>query len=626
MQSAALNRYRPYAIGFILSLLCFILFGLLLTFRIPPEFSRFFHAYSFPLFLLVLIAYYFAFRLEARFEAAVSLGLIMILTALSLSYIWTSGFSDNFIIGGLLPYKDAKNYFVGTQLLLNGSAVVNAGQATERPLFPGFLSVILWLTDQNLQIATAITTCLIALGIYISSKQIHHSYGTPAASLFATLLYFYIQPIIGYTMSEVLGFIAGCFGFALVWSAAQSRRWIDLMIGIFALLLAVSARAGAFFIFPLLALWAGWTFRGEKRFSFKAFGYVSIGIILGYLVLNSAYSRLLGIPAGSSFTNFSYALYGQVRGGTGWHSAIEDLGTRNAAVVYHETWIFFLKHPVSLFIGFAKSYRDFFFGSGSMLPFGNFGFQNGLNSLVWIVILALLATATVISLKKFSNPLSSLVLAGLIGIFLSIPFLPPIDGGSRFYAATAPFFCILPALGIAYFPGRRASPETLHNCQQPDVTNARYASIAVMVIILFLSPLAFFWKDKDVITSPSCPAGQDPFRIVYHSGSYLDFIRPGANSCGFVPAVCQADFKSNNTERSNDDFYQKLFDLMESEEASVRIIPAYNLANGRFHYIFVTLEKLAASPVSGESSGCAIEVLTKNQTIYQVQSWSLNEE
>jgi hypothetical protein len=33
-------------------------------------------------------------------------------------------------------------------------------------------------------------------------------------------------------MSESLGFIGGCFGFALLWHAAEKRNWFDLLLGL----------------------------------------------------------------------------------------------------------------------------------------------------------------------------------------------------------------------------------------------------------------------------------------------------------------------------------------------------------------------------------------------------------
>jgi len=47
--------------------------------------------------------------------------------------------------------------------------------------------------------------------------------GALAGTLYITFMYFYFQNIAGYAMSESLGFIGGCFGFALLWHAAQRR-------------------------------------------------------------------------------------------------------------------------------------------------------------------------------------------------------------------------------------------------------------------------------------------------------------------------------------------------------------------------------------------------------------------
>src|SRR5574341_1033903 len=246
-----------------------LLFWVILFFRIPYSFSQYFRAYSWELFLIVLILYYLSFRLPNRFGIQVCLGITMVLLALSLSYKWTSGFSDNGIIGGLLPYKDGKNYYLGANLILKGLPLIKANQSTERPLFPSFLAFILFLTGQNLKITLAIIVQLVGIGICLSVRQIHRSFGALAAGLYATLLYFYIQPLIGYAMSEMLGFIVGCLGFTMIWLAAYNPKWHDLLLGLAILMIAVSARAGTFVIFPMLVLWIGWIFREKERFSLK---------------------------------------------------------------------------------------------------------------------------------------------------------------------------------------------------------------------------------------------------------------------------------------------------------------------------------------------------------------------
>ena len=617
---------RSNVASFFWILVPFLLFWLILSIRIPESFSRYFHTFSLLSFLIILILYYLAFRLPGPAGLMVSLGLTMALTALSLSYLWSSGFSDNFLIAGLVPYKDARNYFTGSQLLLNGFPLIGADQGTERPLFPSFLASVLFFTGQNLKITLSIITQLIAAAIYMSARQVRNTFGAAAASLFATLLYLYVQPYIGYSMSESLGFLAGCSGFTMIWLAANSTKWHDLALGVLILLVGISARAGAFLIFPMLALWIGWILRGEKRFSIKTAALALAGMLVGYVLVNSLYARIVGIPPGSSFGNFSYALYGQVRGGTGWHSAIEDLGTRDPSIVYQEAWQFFLKHPLSLGIGFAKSYRDFFWFNGpTIFPFGNFSSPGWVNVIAWLVTMILLIAGVVWSFKDLRNNISSLILAGLTGIFFSIPFLPPVDGGARFHAGTVAYLYVLPAVGLSWFLAKGVQHQSTDSTTwHSDLSPARYFSAVILVATLFIPPLLHTSSEQPISESHSCPSGEEPFYIQYHNGSYVDLIKSGSQACGFAPEICQDDFERNNIERSIDDFYQTLSTLMENDDSNARIIPAINFANRRFHYFYVSSNELTDA-TSGIVSGCAVEVRTKNQTIYQVKSWSLQE-
>ena len=210
---------------FVPFLFALFLFWFILFLNIPDSISQYFHTYSLGLFLIVIGLYYVSFSFPGKMGAVVALSMTMALLALSLSYMWTSGFSDNFVIGGLLPYKDGKNYYAGANLILNGLPMLNAGQATERPLFPGFLASLLWLTGHNLKITLGIIVQLVGIGLYLSAQQIRNIFGVLAASLFASLLYFYIQSFVGYTLSELLGFMAGCFGFTMILQASSYHKW-----------------------------------------------------------------------------------------------------------------------------------------------------------------------------------------------------------------------------------------------------------------------------------------------------------------------------------------------------------------------------------------------------------------
>ena len=602
-----------------------LLFWVVLSFRIPYPITFHLTTYSFSLFIIILLSYYLSLRLQDNVGVLVSFGLIMLLFALTLSYKWTSGFSDNFMIGGLLPYKDAKNYYLGADLILHGLPMEKAGQATERPLFPGFLSSILMLTGQNLKIALAVIVQLAGIGLYLSARRVRDSMGALSASLYITFMYFYVRPFIGYTLSELPGFTLGCFAFVLIWHTSYSLKWLDLILGLITLLVAVSARAGAFFIFPMLAIWAGWIFGREKRFSIKAAAYAFIVVLVGYFLVNTIYAQLLGIPPGSAFGNFSYALYGQVRGGIGWHSAIEELGTRNPSAVYRAALQFFLEHPLSLFIGFAKSFRDFFLPSSqSIFAFTVDGWQGWANLLLWAGTIALLLRGLMRLGKDIHLNLAFLLVVGFVGVILSIPFLPPIDGGARFYASTMPFFFIIPAVGISQFARKMEQNSTSKEYLYGDSIAPRLASITLVALTLIIPVGVYSFSHKPAYALSSCPPEQEPFAMEVHQESYIDLIKDGTTQCGFAPEVCLSDFEKNNTEKKIDDYYQKLLLLTKNNDTNVRIIPAIDLVNEEFHYFYIPHSIKGSSSLS-VVSGCATEIKTKNQSIYQVESIRTNE-
>jgi hypothetical protein len=604
-----------------------LLFWMILSFRILVSFNRYFSSYSTGLFLVVLMAYYLSFRLPRQYGVLACLGFTMLLVALTLSYKWTSGFSDNQMMGGLVPYKDGKYYYMGSNLILNGLPPLNANQSTERPLFPSFFASILLLTGQNLKAALALTVQLAGIGIYLSVRQFYKSFGALGSGLYATFLYFYVQPLIGYTMSEMLGFTMGCLGFAMILSTADSPKWKNLILGGLLLMVGVSARAGTFIVFPMLALWIGWIFRGEKRFSVKMAVYAFGTILLMYLLVNTLYSRVLGLPPGKSFGNFSYALYGQARGGAGWYSAIEEVGTRDPSVVYRATLKYFLKHPISLFIGFAKSYRDFFLiGDMSIFPFGDYGAQNLPGVILWFGTLSLVAWGAIQLAKDIRSNVSSLLIAGFIGIFLSIPFLPPIDGGSRFYASTTPFFFALPSVGLALISKKMLREPVSRLDLTGEVKTGSSISIALIFMTLIVPLMMVAFNKAPQNSPPLCSLGQLPFAIQIHPDSYIDLYKKGSAQCGSAPGVCFDDFERNNTEMSTDDFYQELFRLSENGRIDVRIVPAIDGVKNKFHYFYITRDKLPRDFSHGMLSGCAVEIKTMYQTIYKVESIFLSSE
>ena len=592
-----------------------LLYCLILLFRIPYTFSQYFRTYSPGLFLVVLISYYLAFRLPGKFGILACLGLTMVFFALALSFKWTSGYSDNKIIAGLLPYKDGTGYYFAANLFLNGLPL----EGGWRPLFPGFLSSMLFLFGGNLKWVLAFLVFMAGIGSYSSSRQIFTSLGALPASLFITFLYFHIQPLIGLTMTELLGFTMGCFAFSILWRTSYDPQLSDFVLGLWILLLALSVRAGTFFILPLLALWGGRIFRGMGRFSFKVFAIAITTIFIGYFFANSVFAHLSGVPAGTVFGNFAYSLYGQVQGGAGWYQAIRDLGTTNPSIVYEAAFHFFLKHPLSLLIGIVKSYRDFFLPGGvSIFMFRPRDQMDWVNYLAWGLAAFLMVRGLVVSAKKMDSNTSLMLVAGFVGIFLSIPFLPPIDGGSRFYASTAPFFFVLPVIVLDWMSANSAQETNAEAfLSGPDFLRTGTVLLSFLTVIMPLMIMKL--NSPPAFVVPACTARQSPFVLKSQPGSYVDIISNG-NNCGLVPEVCRNDFEKHSVEKSVDDFYQNLHAMTSASNVNVRIIPALNFVDKKPHYFYIPHDMILGDLASGLLSGCAIEIETQYQSIYQVIS------
>ncbi len=428
----------------------FAFFAGILIFPLPVAVTSFFKWYSPLLFLTIFLAYAIIFREKNTFGKSASLMLTMVIFALALSFMWTSGYSDNKIIGGLLPYKDAFSYYNSARAITSGYQFpLYSVQAARRPLFSGFLASLLFFTGNNLQISLAILVALLGYTGYLVGQKINSELGAFPAALYMAFFFLYAQLQIGFTHTELLGLALGNLSLLLFWDVATRKKITVLVYALFITTLAISVRAGAFFVLPSLALWAGVTFDHKKFFSWKIFSLAIATIIFSYSLINSIHSRILVEPGIHSFGNFAYTLYGQVHGGTGWHRSIEELGTQDPEIIMNAAILFFKAHPTSLLIGAAKSYRDFFF-SDSM---GIFSFAGSklrwLDTSLWIASLGLLVLGLIRSIKAIKHPLHALFLASFLGILLSIPFLPPIDGGKRFYASTMPFLFGLLAVALS---------------------------------------------------------------------------------------------------------------------------------------------------------------------------------
>jgi hypothetical protein len=589
------------------------LYCLVLLIRIPYPVSRAFSAYSLPFFLLVLLVYYFAFRLPGAYSRLAAACVTVVLLGLSLSFLWNSGYSDDKVIGGLLPFRDAFDYYNGANWILRGHAIriINEG-ASWRPLYPGFLAALLFMTGRNLQWALAVQVGLAGLCFSFAANEVRRRLGPAGAALFATLLYFHIQPLIGTAYTETLGLALGCIGFCLLLQSVETRRSLQLILGLVMVMLAVSARAGAFFVFPMLVAWAGWAWRGHGRFSLRYAGLAFETLSLSFLIVNTLFTRLMVEPGGYSFGNFAFTIYGQVVGGAGYHKAFEDLGVRNPAVILRAAERFFFAHPLGFVAGAAKAYRDFF-----SPQWGVFSFGPGLQDRVAAVVGTLLLLAGLYrSWKQRSAASSSLLVACFMGILFSIPFLPPIDGGVRIYASTMPYLFVLPAVALAGLrPGERGDPAS------PPLGAASAFVCIVLALLTLVAPVALrSFARPPTPTALSCPVGQVPYAAEVPAGSYVDLVPVGSLACDSVPEICVSQLQeyAASSDPSDAQMFAQLAGFAQSSAA--RIFAANDLVNGKPHFFAASADALKV-PGAALVTGCAAETTIRGRpSIYAIQT------
>jgi len=288
-------------------------------------------------------------------------------------------------------------------------------------------------------------------------------------------------------------------------------------------------------------------------------------------------------------------------------------------MVYQAAWDVFLNTPSDFFKGIARAYSDFFLpGDSSIFVFGAKDHNYRLDLILWSLTILVFLRGLYLLIFKRRSDLSILLLAGFVGIFLSIPFLPPIDGGMRFYASTMPFFFVLLAIGVSRFNGRDEEPASAKN----ELFFLRFAAMTILALTVLLPPVSLRTTSLPELAEPVCSEEQRSFAVKVRSGSYIDLIRDDDSTCGLAPDICYDDFLKHNTEMHIDDFYQQLDVLATTSQSDIRIIPTLNLLDGYFQYFITTDSQVLAGSSQKLLTGCATRIQTENQRIFWVESIS----
>ncbi|HEX7555070.1 MAG TPA: hypothetical protein VF338_00495, partial [Leptolinea sp.] len=408
---------------------------------------------------------------------------------------------------------------------------------------------------ENLQFVIGCLILLTGLSIYFATREVRRTAGVVAAVFLTAGLFLFIRRFIGSTMSEMLGLPLGTIGFALLWSGAVRQRIVEGAAGILLLSLGLFARAGAFILLPLLIFWAGWGFRDGRKYNWKAVIISGVAAGLGFLINSIIYNTLAGSNS-SSMANFSYTLYGLVVGGKGWKQypidhpdVINMIEPFQSRAIYLYAWEAFKTNPFATVQGAFRYWGTFF----TFDWYGAFGYIEGASSVETFIgrgFMAILSLGGLIyAVINYKKPVVSMVLAGVLGIILSVPFVPPLDAEIRTHAAGIPWFISLGMFGIIGIQSiwKKSFLQLPSDVTFPSFSGELWSMAACFVILVFVAPLLVhgFVLPREIPTMNSCQ--QDEVRVVtvISKGSYINVLSDAALEKSMVPNVRYTDFNKS---------------------------------------------------------------------------------
>ncbi len=540
----------------------------------PRQFGLAFRYDFIPIVGSIALLAFVIFQLPDRLSRFLLFGVISTILVLPIAGLWASGQSEQYILGGIVPFSDARSCFTDSRRLSEGAPFISG--ASRRPLFTAMLTSIQWMTGQNLYVTLAILTMILGITLYFAVQEFRTHEGPVAAVVFLVLIFCYSRLLLGKTLSELAGLPLGLLSFVLFLRGISTKQIRYMLIGLVFLSLALNARAGAFFVLPAIALWIGWYFRRTKFFHWKSFlfasGAIAIGFIVNMLVFQ-AYSSDQSAP----FGNFSYTIYGVARGGLGWTQIFTEHpetwtmpADEQARYVYGLTLDIIKRKPMNLVKGIVSSYQTFFSLDDYYGSINWFGGSGTVGNIARIGYYLLMITGLVFLVKDFKKPYRSFFLLSFIGICLSIPFAPPIDSNRmRVYAATIPFFVAIPAIALGsvchYIPWKFL--------KQKEITLQDLSPVLGLGLLLFLfmtvvPQIPYRFTPSKAAPAMTCSAGTQTISFRVLPGNHIRIVEQDAINQEWSPLIREKTFATRIHNLPNWETYP-LFEQMKPGQVAL---------------------------------------------------------
>ncbi len=164
-----------------------------------------------------------------------------------------------------------------------------------------------------------------------------------------------------------------------------------------------------------------------------------------------------------------------------------------------------------------------------------------------LLLLLLSVAGLVWCISKWREPIPALLMAALVGTFLSIPFVPPWEADRmRVYAATLPFYVTYPAVGLVFLLSRFKRMSLLQDTRPIEFPGILIGSSAVLVAFVVIGPMLVRGlahpANHAVVT---CPTGSAVIYARIPTGSYIRLVSDDQAPHPFLPDLLLDEFKAS---------------------------------------------------------------------------------
>lgn len=538
---------RFFALDLLRVALSLLSYGLILSNAFPlllrplSLFARLGYTLTMP---LLFVLFYSVFLLRGGWGRALSFFLILSVFALALAGAWAAGVTESGILSGVVPMFDSASYYTDALRLLAGDKF--SLTSSRRPLFIAFFAVLLFLSKHNLLMALGFLNLFVALSCYLLAREIRHTHGAMIAAFVLLIVFLYYRFHSGAVRTESLGVAFSALGMALLWRSIERQQAGWALAGILLTTFAMIARAGAFFCLPFLLLWGGWAFRPPGKLFSWIFAFWGLAMILAAFFVNQLMMHMFGAQEAIPFGNFAYSFYGLAAGGKSWAEAVKTYPGASDREIYGLAFDLIWRQPDLIVRGALLNWKAFLSNSN----YGLYSFMRGESSisaaLSYWLLMALCCLGILTWLRHCTDQFASLVIFAIVGVFFSVPFLPPTDAFRvRAYAASIVLLGLLPALGLHTLLGRFQaflSPAEAGGSSSLTLPSFSAAFLGLTLVGPILLHGVEAWK---TLPTPNCLPGTISLLVRYDPGTTIHLVSQKTQVLEWPPVYKVGNFQRN---------------------------------------------------------------------------------